>query len=142
MPKSEDKQVRCSFCGKHQDQVGRLIAGPNVYICNECVELCNGILRDDLDLDVLGYLDEIPVCVGYDINGEVTTDFPVTAKLEKAKEELERLYGIKVLAIPADISKEQDNEAISKGVVAVTLDIISLTRSKSSCSICFLFILT
>ena len=39
------------------------------------------------------------------------------SKLEKAKEELERLYGIKVLAIPADISKEQDNEAISKGVV-------------------------
>ena len=36
-------------------------------------------------LDVLGYLDEIPVCVGYEIDGEVTTDFPVTAKLEKAK---------------------------------------------------------
>ena len=36
-------------------------------------------------LDVLGYLDEIPVCVGYDIDGEVTTDFPTTAKLKKAK---------------------------------------------------------
>ena len=36
-------------------------------------------------LDVLGYLDEIPVCVGYEIDGEVTTDFPTTAKLEKAK---------------------------------------------------------
>lgn len=36
-------------------------------------------------LDVLGYLDEIPVCVGYEINGEVTTEFPVTHLLEKAK---------------------------------------------------------
>ncbi len=46
-------------------------------------------------LDVLGYLDEIPVCVGYDIDGEVTTDFPVTSKLEKARPVLERLPGWK-----------------------------------------------
>ena len=46
-------------------------------------------------LDVLGYLDEIPVCVGYDIEGEVTTDFPVTAKLEKAKPVLKNLPGWK-----------------------------------------------
>lgn len=44
-------------------------------------------------LDVLGYLDEIPVCVGYDIDGEVTTDFPTTAKLEKAKPVLKSLPG-------------------------------------------------
>ena len=46
-------------------------------------------------LDVLGYLDEIPVCVGYEIDGEVTTDFPVTHKLEKAKPVLETLPGWK-----------------------------------------------
>ena len=44
-------------------------------------------------LDVLGYLEEIPVCVGYEIDGQVTTDFPVTAKLEKAKPVLEKLPG-------------------------------------------------
>ena len=44
-------------------------------------------------LDVLGYLDEIPVCVGYEIDGEVTTDFPVTSKLEKAKPVFEKLPG-------------------------------------------------
>ncbi len=44
-------------------------------------------------LDVLGYLEEIPVCVGYDIDGEVTTDFPVTSKLEKAKPVLKTLPG-------------------------------------------------
>lgn len=44
-------------------------------------------------LDALGYLEEIPVCVGYEINGEVTTDFPVTYKLEKAKPVLKKLPG-------------------------------------------------
>lgn len=46
-------------------------------------------------LDVLGYLDEIPVCVGYEIDGEVTTEFPVTYKLEKAKPVFEKLPGWK-----------------------------------------------
>ena len=46
-------------------------------------------------LDVLGYLDEIPVCTGYEIDGEVTFDFPVTAKLEKAKPVLQKLPGWK-----------------------------------------------
>lgn len=47
MPTSEDKQVRCSFCGKREGQVKRLIAGPGVYICDECVDLCCDILQDD-----------------------------------------------------------------------------------------------
>ena len=46
-------------------------------------------------LDALGYLEEIPVCVGYEIDGEVTTDFPVTYKLEKAKPVLKKLPGWK-----------------------------------------------
>lgn len=46
-------------------------------------------------LDVLGYLDEIPVCVGYEIDGEVTTDFPTTGKLEKAKPVFKKLAGWK-----------------------------------------------
>ena len=40
--------IRCSFCGKKQEQVNRIIAGPNVFICNECVELCSGIIRDEM----------------------------------------------------------------------------------------------
>ncbi len=46
-------------------------------------------------LDVLGYLDEIPVCVGYEIDGEVTKDFPTTCKLEKAKPVFKKLPGWK-----------------------------------------------
>ena len=48
MAKFEDRRVlKCSFCGKTQDQVKRLIAGPGVYICNECIELCLSILEDE-----------------------------------------------------------------------------------------------
>ncbi len=47
MPKNEDtRTICCSFCGKTQDDVHRIIAGPGVYICNECVELCESILED------------------------------------------------------------------------------------------------
>ena len=42
MPKDDfnNNRIRCSFCGKTQDQVRRIVAGPNAYICNECVLLC------------------------------------------------------------------------------------------------------
>ena len=55
---SEDRQGRsgdsnkilyCSFCGKSQHEVRKLIAGPSVYICDECVELCNDIIREELE---------------------------------------------------------------------------------------------
>lgn len=47
MPNSEIKQIRCSFCGKKEGQVKRLIAGPGVFICDECIDLCCEILHDD-----------------------------------------------------------------------------------------------
>ena len=50
MAKYEDKkQLKCSFCGKNQDQVKRLIAGPGVYICDECIELCSEIIEDEFE---------------------------------------------------------------------------------------------
>lgn len=42
------KQLKCSFCGKPQEQVRRLVAGPNVYICDECIELCQDIIKEEL----------------------------------------------------------------------------------------------
>ena len=48
MANSDDKkQLRCSFCGKSQDKVQRMIAGPGVCICNECVDLCQAVLEDE-----------------------------------------------------------------------------------------------
>jgi ATP-dependent Clp protease ATP-binding subunit ClpX len=43
------KQLRCSFCNKTQDQVRKLIAGPNVYICDECIEICSEIIEEEFD---------------------------------------------------------------------------------------------
>ncbi|MCQ2550793.1 MAG: ATP-dependent Clp protease ATP-binding subunit ClpX [Clostridia bacterium] len=54
----ENKQLKCSFCGKPQIEVKRLIAGPGVYICDECVELCRGIMMDDEAQKRPGYQDE------------------------------------------------------------------------------------
>jgi ATP-dependent Clp protease ATP-binding subunit ClpX len=48
MPAKYDNHLKCSFCGKSQEQVRKLIAGPGVYICDECVELCNEILDEEL----------------------------------------------------------------------------------------------
>ncbi|MDD6795527.1 MAG: ATP-dependent Clp protease ATP-binding subunit ClpX [Clostridiaceae bacterium] len=45
----EKKQLKCSFCGKSQDQVKRLIAGPGVYICDECIDLCSEIIADEFE---------------------------------------------------------------------------------------------
>ena len=59
----ERKILRCSFCGKHQDQVQRLIAGPGVYICNECVHLCMNVLDVNYDMEMVedyGTPDAIP----------------------------------------------------------------------------------
>lgn len=49
--KDENGQLTCSFCGKSQDEVKKLIAGPTVYICDECIELCNDIIDEEARLD-------------------------------------------------------------------------------------------
>ena len=56
MARDEYKSVRCSFCGKHQEQVERIIAGPGAYICNECVHLCLSILDEEEEPE-LGSVD-------------------------------------------------------------------------------------
>jgi len=53
MPRNEEKKkFKCSFCGKSEEQVRRLIAGPGVYICDECIELCSEIIVDEREEDV------------------------------------------------------------------------------------------
>lgn len=60
--KMDDEKLKCSFCGKPQDEVKKLIAGPHVYICNECIKLCQDILKDELDIndDEFELSDELP----------------------------------------------------------------------------------
>jgi ATP-dependent Clp protease ATP-binding subunit ClpX len=55
-----DALLKCSFCGKSQKQVKKLIAGPGVYICDECIDLCNEIIEEELSEPVDLQLDELP----------------------------------------------------------------------------------
>jgi ATP-dependent Clp protease ATP-binding subunit ClpX len=56
----EKGQLKCSFCGKLQDQVKKLVAGPGVYICDECIELCNEIIEEELSEDISMEMGDIP----------------------------------------------------------------------------------
>jgi ATP-dependent Clp protease ATP-binding subunit ClpX len=54
-----DKNLFCSFCGKSQHEVKKLIAGPSVFICDECIDLCNDIIRDELPQTMVGNNDDV-----------------------------------------------------------------------------------
>ena len=56
--KKDDSKLKCSFCGKTQNQVRKLIAGPNVYICDQCIELCSEILDEELEMENDEYFDD------------------------------------------------------------------------------------
>ena len=57
---STDKHLRCSFCGKSKDSVRKFISGPSVYICNECITLCNEILAEDEEREVTESITQVP----------------------------------------------------------------------------------
>ena len=60
----DDKLLYCSFCGKSQHEVKKLIAGPSVFVCDECVDLCNDIIREELQEVISGEQaeDEVEHC--------------------------------------------------------------------------------
>ncbi|CAG5872604.1 ATP-dependent protease ATP-binding subunit [Streptococcus pneumoniae] len=58
--RKNDMMVYCSFCGKSQEEVQKIIAGNNAFICNECVELAQEIIREELVEEVLADLSEVP----------------------------------------------------------------------------------
>ncbi len=57
---SNNSSLRCSFCSKSQSEVRKLIAGPNVYICDECIEICTDIIAEERDLEERSELQEVP----------------------------------------------------------------------------------
>jgi ATP-dependent Clp protease ATP-binding subunit ClpX len=57
---SQDRHLRCSFCGKSKDSVRKFISGPSVYICNECIALCNEILAEDEEREVAEAVTQVP----------------------------------------------------------------------------------
>ena len=77
------KSVRCSFCGKAQENVRKIVAGPGVYICDECVDLCNNIIETEL------YDDEK---AGYSLNE--MNNVPTPKEVEMMQKELYQLQYI------------------------------------------------
>ncbi|MDX6695753.1 MAG: ATP-dependent Clp protease ATP-binding subunit ClpX [Blastocatellia bacterium] len=60
MVRRTDDTLRCSFCGKSQNEVKKLIAGPTVYICNECIDICNEIITDDQNAESVATRPPLP----------------------------------------------------------------------------------
>ncbi|MBC7929252.1 MAG: ATP-dependent Clp protease ATP-binding subunit ClpX, partial [Rubrivivax sp.] len=60
MVRRTDDTLRCSFCGKSQNEVKKLIAGPTVYICNECIDICNEIITDDQQAEAVASRPPLP----------------------------------------------------------------------------------
>ncbi len=75
MASNEKKDVRCSFCGRGQDEVKRLIAGPNAYICNECIAICADLIEDEED--------EAAVANRFSLEGGLPTPAEMKAALDE-----------------------------------------------------------
>lgn len=97
MPKY-DSHLKCSFCGKSQEQVRKLIAGPGVYICDECVDLCNEILDEEL----------------YDSNGDQTATAPTPRRESTSKKAPRKLPSLAQLPKPREILRYLDQYVIGQ----------------------------
>ena len=60
MESKDNNKLSCTFCGKGQEEVRKLIAGPSVYICDECVDLCNDIIEEEIKSEEDISLEELP----------------------------------------------------------------------------------
>src|SRR5438067_12878610 len=100
-----NEQLLCSFCGKSQRQVKKLIAGPGVYICDECIDLCNEIIDEELKTPAQLDLDNLPR--PRDIYG-VLNDYVVSQ--EEAK---------RTVAVAGDTHSKRDKNVQGDGEVAL-----------------------
>ena len=66
-----DKLLYCSFCGKSQHEVRKLIAGPSVFVCDECIDLCNDIIREEVQSGIPGKADKSDLPVPHEIRARL-----------------------------------------------------------------------
>ena len=83
MARNKDKELRCSFCGKPQSVVDRLIAGTEAFICGDCINLCYTLVHDQM------YEDEE---YGYDVSGDLNLDIDQLPTPMEMKERFLNLY--------------------------------------------------
>ena len=111
--RSRQSGVRCSFCGKNSDAVSKLITGPSVHICNECVEMCNDILREDrnavphdLQFETLQTPHEIKAFLDLYIIGQEEAKIGVSVA---AYNHFKRILSRKTLGIEDEVEIEKSN---------------------------------
>jgi len=92
---SNDRHLRCSFCGKSKDAVRKFISGPSVYICNECIALCNEILQEDEEREVAEAIKEVPTPSEIKV---ALSGFPSSGARRQAVEDLFDVGGRATLA--------------------------------------------
>ena len=107
---SDDKLLFCSFCGKNQNEVRKLIAGPSVYICNECIDLCNDIIQEEINESSEAKEAE-PFPVPKEI--KATLDEYVIGQ-EEAKKNLSVAVYNHYKRLNKDVSKDEDDVELSK----------------------------
>ncbi|MGK7918533.1 MAG: ATP-dependent protease ATP-binding subunit ClpX [Trichodesmium sp.] len=93
-----DSHLKCSFCGKSQDQVRKLIAGPGVYICDECVELCNEILEEEF----------------FDTSKNTTSRGLIESQLENTKHSTKQKKTLEKVPKPTEIKQYLDDHVIGQ----------------------------
>ena len=121
---SNSDKLNCSFCGKVQDDVKKLIAGPNVYICNECVDLCNDIIEEEIKNDEDRPLEELP------------SPSEIFAKLDEyviGQDKAKKVLSAKVyiLIIYRKVISDDDDDMPSKGLKNQLLILRFLISMKS-----------
>ena len=101
------KVLYCSFCGKNQDEVTKLIAGPTVFICNECVRLCEQILDDPEHLDLIDQPSMYEI--DRDLDRALYAYSQATRELEKSQDFIKALHDKIKASIASDIKKQLKN---------------------------------
>ncbi|HEY9835683.1 MAG TPA: ATP-dependent protease ATP-binding subunit ClpX, partial [Vampirovibrionales bacterium] len=117
-----DSHLKCSFCGKSQEQVRKLIAGPGVYICDECVDLCNEILDEEL----------------FDSNAAAPQPVPRTEQPQKRR--TKAAISLNQMPKPREIKKHLDEHVIGQDEAKKVLSVavynhykrLSYTQAKAS----------
>ncbi|MFZ4450574.1 ATP-dependent protease ATP-binding subunit ClpX [Salibacterium aidingense] len=110
----EKGQLKCSFCGKTQDQVRKLVAGPGVYICDECIELCTEIVEEELGTEEEVEFEEIPK--PNEIN-EILDDYVIGQ--ERAKRSLAVAVYNHYKRVNTAAAKQQDEVELAKSNICL-----------------------
>ena len=127
--------IRCSFCGRGQDEVARLVSGPSVYICSECVKLCNDILEGEIEREqpsASGALPNARMMIHQPLGGTQgqTTDIEIyTREMLKMKDQLNGILAKHCGKTIEQIDKDTDRnnfmsaaEAKAYGLIDEILD--------------------